>query len=249
MNNVFVNRSKIANAPGILIPDRPIAFNRDFVRLGIGIKGALFLSQAIYWSKRTSNEDGWFYKTVDEWESETGLTVEEQRGLKRILMDKQYLEVVKKGIPAKNYFRVELDAIADDLISLDSPVQSRENNGTGDGKIPRHSITESTTYISEAPLRVERVTKEDQEPKLKSLSKTPNARKVFEWFPRKQQSWHFNRTELQHAELLFARGEKQVKAALSFLAEHAEEEFCPKVTKPSDLERKWLDILAYKKKI
>ena len=33
------------------IPDRPIAFNRDFVDLGIGITGALLLSQAIYWSK------------------------------------------------------------------------------------------------------------------------------------------------------------------------------------------------------
>lgn len=31
--------------------DRPTAFHRAFVQLGIGITGALLLSQALYWSK------------------------------------------------------------------------------------------------------------------------------------------------------------------------------------------------------
>ena len=47
--------------------DRPIAFNRHYVALGCGINGALMLSQMVYWSKRTKDRNGFFYKTQDEW--------------------------------------------------------------------------------------------------------------------------------------------------------------------------------------
>ena len=42
--------------------ERPIAYHRCFVRLGIGISGAVMLSQSIYWSERTSDPDGGFTK-------------------------------------------------------------------------------------------------------------------------------------------------------------------------------------------
>lgn len=35
---------------------------------------ALLLSQILYWSDRTSDPDGWFYKTADEWEVELGMS-------------------------------------------------------------------------------------------------------------------------------------------------------------------------------
>ena len=43
--------------------DRPIAFNRHYVSLGCGLNGALMLSQMVYWSKRTKDKNGYFYKT------------------------------------------------------------------------------------------------------------------------------------------------------------------------------------------
>lgn len=78
--------------------------------------------------------------------------------------------------------------------------------------------------------------------------KYPNSKVVFDWFPKPERSWSINTTELKHAELLFLRGEKQVKLALEFLLENEDHEFIPRVTKPSDLERKWVDILNFKKK-
>lgn len=60
--------------------DRPIAYQRAFVDLGAGITGAVFLSQAVYWSKRTDDDDGWFWKTQEEWAEETGLSRAEQEG-------------------------------------------------------------------------------------------------------------------------------------------------------------------------
>lgn len=95
--------------------DRPIAFQRAFVSMGVGITGALMLSQALYWSKRTDNEDGWFYKTMEEWEAETGMTRSEQEGARKKLVKAGVLEEMKKGVPCRLYFRANLDEIAANL--------------------------------------------------------------------------------------------------------------------------------------
>ncbi|MBP0998232.1 hypothetical protein [Serratia fonticola] len=89
--------------------DRPVAFQRSFVRLGVGVTGALLLSQMVYWHNRTDGD--WFYKTQAELEEETGLTRYEQEGARKKLLSAGVLEEVKKGIPAKLYFRVNEAAL------------------------------------------------------------------------------------------------------------------------------------------
>lgn len=85
--------------------DRPIAFQRSFVRLGVGITGALLLSQIVYWQNRMDGQ--WFYKTQADLEEETGLTRYEQEGARKKLVACGVLQEVKRGIPAKLYFRVD----------------------------------------------------------------------------------------------------------------------------------------------
>lgn len=92
--------------------DRPIAFQRAFVRLGVGITGALMLSQAVYWSRRTEDESAWFYKTQAEWEDETGLTRCEQEGARAKLVKMGVLEELKRGIPCRLYYRVCLEKLS-----------------------------------------------------------------------------------------------------------------------------------------
>ena len=135
------------NNPDILLPDRPIAFNRDFVKLGIGVNGALFLSQAIYWSKRTKDEDGWFYKTIEDWEDETGLTKHEQLSVKANLVKNNYLKVEKRGIPAKNYFLINTYQIASELVLIQGGYDHKksETPTTGGTESVRHTYTENTT--------------------------------------------------------------------------------------------------------
>lgn len=91
--------------------DRPIAFQRGFVSLGCGITGALMLSQAVYWSKRTSDPDGWFYKTAKEWEEETGLTRCEQETARARLNNIGALQEKKQGVPCKLYYRVDFKVL------------------------------------------------------------------------------------------------------------------------------------------
>ncbi|MCS0147285.1 MULTISPECIES: hypothetical protein [Vibrio harveyi group] len=85
--------------------DRPIAFHRSFVKMGIGITGALMLSQSIYWSRRT-NASGWFYKTQEEWQDETGMTRRELDTARKKLRQLGILEEKKQGVPCRVFYRI-----------------------------------------------------------------------------------------------------------------------------------------------
>jgi len=108
-------------------------------------------------------------------------------------------------------------------------------------------ILNSTSAPSAQPVTVE---KEDDGSKKESHAKYPHAKEVFSWFRKPQKSWMAlkNVQEREYAEYLWERGEKNVKGAIAFCADHSEEEYFPKVNKPSDLEKKWLDIVDYRKK-
>lgn len=136
--------------------DRPIAFNRTFVKLGVGITGALLLSQAIYWSKRTNSSDGWFYKSIEDWQEETGLSRTEQKTARGRLISAGYLNEVRKGVPAKLYYQVVTSKLEADLLQLAGLQQSslqescnqecRVDDSQSAGTL--QSITENTTEIT-----------------------------------------------------------------------------------------------------
>ena len=88
--------------------DRPIAYHRILARIAGSVSGGVFLSQALYWSKRTTLQDSWFYKTADEWFDETFLTRREQETVRKRLVALKILEERKNGVPAKLYFRVNI---------------------------------------------------------------------------------------------------------------------------------------------
>ena len=45
--------------------DRLISFHRILAKGSGGATVGLFLSQAFYWSRRTDNPEGWFWKTQE----------------------------------------------------------------------------------------------------------------------------------------------------------------------------------------
>ena len=55
---------------------RHIAFHRRLVDLTSSVKAALLLSQSAYWTRHgrdIAQTGGWFHKTTEQWEMETGL--------------------------------------------------------------------------------------------------------------------------------------------------------------------------------
>lgn len=94
---------------------RHIAFHRRLVALTSTVKSALLLSQAIYWTRHgrdIQENKGWFWKTSDQWERETGLSGKEQATARDRLRDLSLLEEVRLGVPARLHFRLRLDTLA-----------------------------------------------------------------------------------------------------------------------------------------
>lgn len=102
--------------------DRPIAFHRVFAELTNSITAGLMLSQAVYWSKRTKDAEGWFYKKQFEWFDETFLTRREQDTARATLRGQQRTDAKgkllppfwfeeRRGLPAKIFYRVDFDTL------------------------------------------------------------------------------------------------------------------------------------------
>ena len=93
--------------------ERPVAYHRIFAAIGGGASAGLMLSQAMYWTSRTQDATGWFYKTATDWEFELGLSRWEVEGARRKLRTLGLLREEKRGIPMKIYYRLELEALAE----------------------------------------------------------------------------------------------------------------------------------------
>lgn len=143
--------------------DRPIAFHRSFIDLGVGVTGALFLSQSLYWSRRTKDRDGWFYKTGVEWQEETGLTRREQDGARNRLKKVGVLEEIKRGVPCRVHYRVNIEKL--DLIMSDMAAQKEhqfaQNRQTGLHKTantvcakPPNKLAQNSQTISETTTEI-----------------------------------------------------------------------------------------------
>ena len=100
----------------IEILDRPIAFHRSLVKIVGSVNGALLLSQAIYWQNRPTREsnDGWWYKTAEDFREETGMGRYEldnaKKACKGILLHKL------KGVPARTWYKVDEDVLQSRLL-------------------------------------------------------------------------------------------------------------------------------------
>lgn len=92
---------------------KPVAFNPVLARITGSVKAGLFLSQLLYWWGKEKN-DGWIYKTIDEFDEETALSRYEQDEAIKKLKRLKIIEVEIRGIPARRHFKINME----NLISL-----------------------------------------------------------------------------------------------------------------------------------
>jgi hypothetical protein len=130
--------------------NKPIAFHRILAEVAGSVNGGVFLSQAMYWSNIKTAQDGWFYKTSQDWEVETFLSRREQETVRRQLVRIGVLEERRAGIPAKLYFRINGDVllkmlkdIADTRMSENAKQEATKSTFSHGGK--GESITENTS--------------------------------------------------------------------------------------------------------
>lgn len=84
-----------------------LAIPRPFISFTGDHMVALFLNQVIYWSDRTTDPNGWFYKKAEDWQEELGISYYQLRRATRILRDKGVETKIKtvNGIP-HTYYRL-----------------------------------------------------------------------------------------------------------------------------------------------
>lgn len=145
--------------------DRPIAYHRIFVALTGSVKAAILLSQALYWQKRAKQKDGWWYKTAEEWQDETGLTRHEQETARKAC--ERYLETDLRDAPARLYWKVNEKNLSDDLLQFGGKRETglAENAKLDSRKTPTiNKKAETTTDIEKKyPTFSQKVTDERRE--------------------------------------------------------------------------------------
>lgn len=183
----------------------------------------------------------------------------------KVLLSKRFLLIFASGVVVVKHWKINNLVRKDwyrpsQYIEEKSLLIIKENGAyTDDLEYGGHFVNEPLTQVrlgkvsistgvAIAPQAYE-ITEENTNPKKENKTKYVNAHTAFSWFPRPQKSWGINVTELKHGELLFERGEEKVKSMLEFIREYREEEYFPQVTKPSDLERKWLSLEKKRKEL
>ena len=175
-----------------ILGSRPVAYYPALARRVGGVKAAVMLSQLLYWSfnSATQNRDGWFYKTIEEMEEETGLSRWEQEGARKDLQNRGLIETQTASFPAKHWYRVSMDSLIDFLsLSVYNKVEKQqsgkatklENNNVVNPPVSGFS-TNSKTYKLEAPvnneLNIDYVNQEEEEDSSSSSSLSASAEKT-----------------------------------------------------------------------
>lgn len=112
MNSRAAVRSGITAELLLEVFDLPVSFHRCLVPITGGVTAALMLSQAI-WTTQTIEHSakGWFSRSQEQWNDETGLTRWEQETARRALRRAGFVEEKLVGMPAKLWFRVRPEAV------------------------------------------------------------------------------------------------------------------------------------------
>lgn len=136
---------------------RPVAVYPRLTKALGSTTAMLFFCQLMYWDGKGDDEDGWIYKTQDEWEEEIGLTRREQETARKRLKAAGVLEERRRGVPAKLYYRINHEAASTVLSSVwrNPPYKSggiRQTRVAESARLFNTETTpESTAYITPDP--------------------------------------------------------------------------------------------------
>ena len=116
------------NEENVLRDDEFILVNKKLLPI-LGVKATIYLSVLIskekYFFNRGLLVDNQFWNTQKDMEQLTLLSPKKQSGAIKILKANNLIEVERKGIPFKNYFKINHEKIFQ-ILSLESPVNPQE---------------------------------------------------------------------------------------------------------------------------
>jgi DNA-binding PadR family transcriptional regulator len=123
---------------------------------------ALFLSQIVYWSDKGKKPDGWFYKTLEDWKDETGLSRSQIDRITATLEKAGLIETaVRKanGAPTKHY-RLNVDNLTDQIVkcldlSETSKSDLQETDKSDLSETSKSDLSETSKSLTETTQRLQ----------------------------------------------------------------------------------------------
>jgi hypothetical protein len=111
---------------------RPIAFHRCFVKVTGSVHAALMLSQTLYWlnperqGQNRGKDNGWFWKTREEWEVELGLSRWEQETARKQLRHTKFWLEKEKRLVHRIFFSIDFVELEKALAEAASASRTEE---------------------------------------------------------------------------------------------------------------------------
>jgi 5-methylcytosine-specific restriction endonuclease McrA len=101
------------------LPGQPVLISGELIRFAGGISEAILLSRLAAWSEIT--DDAWFTKTTAEISAATALSPSQVVDARRNLRLRELIEEVRRGLPARLFYRVNADAIMRPRLAIAAP--------------------------------------------------------------------------------------------------------------------------------
>jgi len=124
--------------------EKPIVYHKIYAQITNSITAGLLLSQIVYWDKTMKGNE--FYKTDKDWCKELSMGKYELKGAKQKLSELKIVNLKRKSIPAKTYYKLNKDYLIRLITSCGKTrqlVMGKTHNKTMEKPT---TTTENTTY-------------------------------------------------------------------------------------------------------
>jgi hypothetical protein len=162
-----------------IVGKKSVSFHPDFARALGSVTAGLFMSQGFFWQfnasfveRITIDGDEYFSRTISEWEEETALSEEQQKGARALLVKCGILKEKKAGLPARLYYHFDFDALVaviyryketKEQVAVDNRSKKRYLPRTSSGKIRRQdAVNHGDNYKEREFKRVFETTTESE---------------------------------------------------------------------------------------
>ena len=147
------------------VAGRPIAYYPKLAKPLGGVNAAILFGHFFYWHDKTENPLG-VYRTAEEIEDETGLSVQEQRTARSKLRERGVLIETEKRIEHRIYYKLDLNAFDDLMLqhsggeestapkcNINSPEMQNQHSGSEESTavIRTEDLTEDLTVNTPFP--------------------------------------------------------------------------------------------------
>lgn len=147
------------------VAGRPIAYYPKLAKPLGGVNAAILFGHFFYWHDKTENPLG-VYRTAEEIEEETGLSVQEQRTARSKLRERGVLIETEKRIEHRIYYKLDLNAFDDLMLqhsgseestapkcNINSPEMQNQHSGSEESTavIRTEDLTEDLTVNTPFP--------------------------------------------------------------------------------------------------